>query len=267
MEYVLRYADQSMLDFHVDEFQTGTELMQAFQKSDYKIVFLDILMDGISGVETAYKIRETDSECVIVFTTTSPDFRAEGFDVGAIHYLLKPFTFEAVTKALDRCKRLFAASERYFCVIANRQSVKVRFQDVLYVEVYGKCTLIHTINDTIKTYTPISKIALLLREGPFLACHRCYIVNMRYISGILDDCFELDNEKKIPIRRKGRQAIKDEYKRYFINSIRSLGDGQSFAAACWHLCEYCALCFPVLLSFHGSAEDFGQKASCHCLSG
>lgn len=225
LEYVLRYADQFMLDFHVDEFQTGTELMQAFQKSNYKIVILDILMNGISGVETAYQIREIDSECAIIFTTTSPDFRAEGFDVGAIHYLLKPFSYEAVTKALDRCKRLCVASERYFSVIANRQSVKVRFQEALYIEVYGKCTLIHTVNNIIKTYTPLSKIAVLLSEGPFLACHRCYIVNMRYISGILDDSFELDNQEKIPIRRKGRQAIKEEYKRYFINSIRSLGDG------------------------------------------
>lgn len=225
VESILRYADQSMLDFHVDEFQTGTELMQAFPKSDYKIVFLDILMDGISGVETAYQIRKTDSECIIIFTTTSPDFRAEGFDVGATHYLLKPFAFEEVAKALDRCKRLFAASERYFSVTANRRPVKIRFQEVLYMEVYGKCTLIHTLCCTIKTYTPISKIALLLKGGPFLACHRCYLVNMRYISGILDDCFELDNQEKIPIRRRGRKAIKDEYKRYFINSIRSLGDG------------------------------------------
>lgn len=222
--YILRYADRFMLDFKIEEFATGTELLRAYQKAAYQIVFLDILMDGLSGVETAYKIRETGCDCILIFTTTSPDFRAEGFDVGAVHYLLKPLTYEGVENALNRCKRIFVESEKQFSIVTNRQTVRVRFKDVLYLEVYGKCTLIHTFNGVIKTYTPLFKVASLLQSGPFLMCHRCYVVNMSYVSGILEDCFELDTKEKIPIRRKGRQAIKDEYCQYFLNSVRGHED-------------------------------------------
>ena len=220
IEYILQYANQNMLDFQVEPFETGTELLHAFRESAYKIIFLDILMDGITGVETAYKIREMGSDCIIIFTTTSPEYRAEGFDIGAVHYLLKPLQYKAVEDALNRCKRLFTENEKYFSIIVNRHSVQVRFKDALYIEVFGKYTLIHTLNDILKTYIPLFKIATLLNEGPFLECHRCYIVNMYYISGILEDCFQLDNGEEIPIRRKGRQAIKDEYSRYFLNAIR-----------------------------------------------
>lgn len=224
-KYILQYANQFMLDFQIEMFETGIELLPAFQKTAYKIIFLDIFMKGISGVETAYKIREKDSESMIVFITTSPDFRAAGFDIGAVHYLLKPLTYKMVETALNRCKRLFVENEKYISIIANRHTARIRFRDILYAEVYGKCTIIHTRNGDLKTYTPLSKVAALLNGGPFLVCHRCYIVNMRYISGVFEDCFKLDNDEAIPIRRQGRQAIKDEYYRYFLNSIRRKEDG------------------------------------------
>ena len=219
-EYITQYADQFMLDFQIETFQTGADLLDAFQKSEFKIIFLDIIMDGISGVETAYRIRKKDSECMVVFITTSPDFMAEGFDLGAVHYLLKPLTYKMVEEALNRCKRLFIESEKYLSIVTNRHTVRVRFKDILYIEVYGKCTFIHTLNGSLKTYNPLFKIATLLIDGPFLECHRCYIVNMCYISDVLEDCFKLDNGEKIPIRRKGRQAIKDGYYKYFLNSMR-----------------------------------------------
>lgn len=224
IDYILQYANQFMLDFQVEAFETGAELLHAFRESAYKIIFLDILMDGMTGVETAYKIREMGSECVIIFTTTSPEYRAEGFDIGAVHYLLKPLQYKAVEDALCRCKRLFTENEKYFSVIVNRHSVRIRFKDVLYIEVFGKCTLIHTSGNVLKTYIPLFKIAALLNEGPFLESHRCYLVNMHYISGVLEDSFQLDNGEEIPIRRNGRQAIKDEYSRYFLSAVRSNAD-------------------------------------------
>ena len=218
--YIMQYADRYLLDFQIDTFGTGSELLQAFQKNEYKIIFLDIIMNGLSGVETAYKIREKSDECMIVFMTASPDFRAEGFDIGAVHYLMKPLTYSMVEEALHRCGRQCEESGKYFNVVVNRHTTQVRFKDILYIEVYGKCTLIHTLSNILRTYTPLSTMESLLNKGPFLKSHRCYIVNMRYISGVFDDCFKLDNGERIPIRRKGKQLIKDKYSRYFLDSTR-----------------------------------------------
>ena len=218
-EYISQYADKMMLDIEIHTMDSGMKLISEFQKSAYKIIFLDIYMDGLSGVETAKKIRELDKLCMIIFTTTSPDFRAEGFEVGAIHYLLKPLTYNAVKEALNRCNWLFAESEKRFNIMVDRHAVQVRMQDILYTEVFGKMVLIHTVRETLKTYMPLSQISALL-EGSFLQCNRSYIVNMRFISAVLKECFQLENGEMIHIRYNGRQKVKDEYNSYFLNSIR-----------------------------------------------
>jgi Response regulator of the LytR/AlgR family len=219
-EFILHYTGQTMLDIEVDEYADGEALLDAYRELRYPIVFLDIFMKGLSGVDAAYKIRERNADCLLIFTTESPDYMAAGFDVGATHYLLKPLTYKRVEEALNRCRRIFSENERYFCVTADRRTVQIRFRDVLYTEVFGKLVLIHTAGGEVKTYTPLGQIADMLSGGPFLQCHRCYIVNMNFISGVLDDCFVLDNNETIPIRRKGRQDLKDAYSRYFLTALR-----------------------------------------------
>lgn len=222
-KYILQYADKMMLDIEIQTIDSGVKLISEFQKSAYKIIFLDIYMDGLSGVETALKIRETDKQCMIIFTTSSPDYRAEGFEVGAVHYLLKPLKYNEVEEALNRCSRLFVESEKYFSITVERHTVQVRMQDILYIEVYGKLVLIHTVRETLKTYMPLAQIAALL-DGPFLKCNRSYIVNMRHITAVHKECFQLENGESIPIRYNGRQKVKDEYNLYFMGSLRGHDD-------------------------------------------
>lgn len=224
-EHILSYAGQHLLDIEIAAFQSGEALLDSFSQHPFQMVFLDIYLEGISGVETAFKIREKDENCIIIFVSTSPDFRAEGFEVGAVHYLIKPAAYEGVETALNRCRRLFEEAEKCFEITVERRIVKVRTREVLYAEVYGKTVLIHTVSGSLKTYTTLSEIANLLEGGPFLICHRCYIVNMKFISEILEADFLLENGEKIPIRKNGRQKIKEEYLQYIFHVIRKREDG------------------------------------------
>lgn len=221
IKIIKEYAEQRLVDFEIDEFSSGIQLLDAFQSNPYRIIFLDIYMDELTGVQIAYKIRHTNRECMIIFTTTSPDFRAEGFEIGAVHYLLKPLGYKGVEEALNRCTRVFSESERYLTVIVSRQSCRVLFRDILFVEVYGKTALIHTLQSTLKTYMPLAKIEEQLKDGPFLRCHRCYIVNMGHISAVLDKAFQLENGEIVPIRKNGQQEVRQEYHKYILRSIRS----------------------------------------------
>ncbi len=223
-EYLLRYSKENMLNIEIEKFRSCEELLSAFSRYHFKIVFLDIYMGGISGVETAYKIRELDKDCAIIFITTSVDHRADGFEVGAVHYLVKPATYEGVRTALERCGRILAPEGKYFSILQNRNSVRVRMKDVIFAEVFGKEVLIHTANEKLKTYATLSKIAEYLTGDSFLMCHRCYIVNMRHITGVLDEDFVMDNGEKVPIRKNGRQKTKDEYSNYLFNSVRGVAE-------------------------------------------
>ncbi len=218
-KHISQYADEKMLDIKIKAFNSGIDLISDFLTEDYKIVFLDIYMNGFSGIETAYKIRDINRDCMIIFTTTSPDFRAEGFEVGAVHYLLKPLKYSNIEEALRRCSRLLLDSCKFINVTVDRHMVSVRLQDILYAEVYGKAVSIHTMNGVLKTYLTLAKLEAAL-TGTFLKCDRSYIVNMQYITGMERGSFLLTNGERVPIRFNGRQKVKDSYNQYLLKSIR-----------------------------------------------
>ena len=84
-------------------FQRGRVFGARFTAGKYDLIFLDIYMDGITGMETAKRIRRADHGCRIIFITTSPEFAVESYDVSASFYLLKPIEKNGVFAALDRC--------------------------------------------------------------------------------------------------------------------------------------------------------------------
>ncbi len=230
-EYLTSYTHRLLLNVEIVPFRSGEELLCAFSKGAFQLIFLDIYMDGISGVETAFRIREKDPDCVLVFATSSPGFRAEGFDVGAIHYLIKPVTREGVEAVLSRCRRLIGEAMKQIEIMVDRRNVRVRMGDILYAEVYGKTVLIHTLEGALKTRITLGELAVLLEEASFLPCHRCYIVNMRYITEMEESDFVLENGACIPIRKNGRQKTKDAYIQYVFDAVRRRDGGLSVKSA------------------------------------
>ena len=219
-EYLKKYSDEFMLDYEVAEYYNGEELLKVCADTPFGIVFLDIYMEGLSGVSLAYQLRAQEQHCAIIFTTSSPDFRADGFEVGAVHYLIKPITYDGVWTALERCKHLLLESERHFNVVTNRLTVKIRLRDVLFAEVYKNQVLIHTTSGIVSTYSTLSELLTLMNDRRFLMCHRCYIVNMKYITQLLEEDFLLSNGEKVPIRKNGRQQIKEWYGNYLFQSVK-----------------------------------------------
>lgn len=218
------YARQNQLEFEIDEFEDGTAFLAAFHRASYLVVFLDVYMGETGGVETARAVCSMDENCAIIFVTSSPDFRAEGFEVAAVHYLIKPIGYAEIQTAMNRCKHRFNLDDRFFFVLSDRRRIRIHFKDVIYIEVYGKVTLAHTTGAVIKSRTPLAEIKKLLESGPFLQCHRCYIVNMMMIRKVLEDGFLMKNTDNVPIRKNGRQEIKDAYSDYLFHSVRGDAD-------------------------------------------
>lgn len=99
-----------------DLFASGEAFLEHFEPGRYDIIFLDIYMSGMTGMETARRIREQDTNCSLLFVTTSPDFAIDSYDVNATYYLLKPVNEAQVTRALDRCNMDRIERDRYVMV-------------------------------------------------------------------------------------------------------------------------------------------------------
>lgn len=187
---------------------------------DCRINFLDIYMDGISGIELARRILEKDKGAAIVFTTISPDFMAEGFQLGIVHYLVKPFDYKNVEVALERCLRLVGKTERYIELSVDREIRRILFSQIIYVEFQNRYCLICTKDTKLKSYLRLTDLEEKLDDPRFLRCHRSYLVNLDYVSKISGYNFVLHDGFFIPVRREERSVMKLKFENYYFEKSR-----------------------------------------------
>jgi len=192
----------------------------SLKDKDIKLAFLDIYMPGLSGVELARKIRETDKDIAIVFTTSSPDHGLDGYSVKALQYLLKPIGYPKLKDTLDDCMAIFADSLQYIEVIAERVAVKIPLKDITFIEIHAHYGLIHTTKEIIKCRIILDEIEKELHGKTFLRTHRSFIVNMRYIKNVEDNDFILSSGEAVPIRKNDKLKIKQAYMDYIFAQTR-----------------------------------------------
>lgn len=188
------------------------------------IMLLDIMMpcgegSRATGIDTARQLRGEGYTGSIIFTTTSEDYYPEGFEVGAMHYLVKPLTYEALSKALSRAIYITDDPERVITVPVNRIQMSIPISRIRYAEVYGRETILHTKDDTLRVLLPLKKIERLLDDASFLRCYRSYIVNMDYVASMEDACFVMRDDTRIPLTLRNRQALREQYFSYRLKNV------------------------------------------------
>ena len=211
---VERYFSEIDCYVEIMGYENGDRLLEDLTAnviSDVKIAFLDIYMPGTNGIDTAKKIRETDKDMTIIFTTTSKAHGLDGFSVYALQYLVKPVKYPEIKDTLDKCTQKYADSLKYIEVLSDRLTVRSYFKDIMYIECFDTALFIHTPTGVIKTFLPLSELEKQLKGSGFLRTQRSYIVNLRYVDDMVANEFILENGKAIPIRRSDRQALKQAY--------------------------------------------------------
>lgn len=214
------YCEKAMLEVEIDLYPTGSLLLPHVSKGAYELYILDIYMEPIDGMELARAIRKTDNDCEIIFLTTSPDFALEGFGVHAIGYLLKPLIPSALSELLDRHSSRFLRSARYITIKHSRSTVRLRRRVILYAEIYGKQTIIYTLDGTYQTWTSLDELERQLDGEPFLRCHRSYIVNMQCIDRVQGASFILENGSQIPISSHDAAQYKKIWQDYVFTEAK-----------------------------------------------
>lgn len=197
-------------------FKSGEELLLTDKEAD--ILLLDIQMSGKNGVETAGELRKKNKDVIIIFVTALDDFVFQAFDVGAFHYLVKPFDdkkFEevlgnAVKEIEERQKREdFRQKKRSFMVQTGGKHVTVDPAEIIYAEVYDRKVILHTTREDIEYYGKMKDLQEKAGED-FYRPHRAYLVNFNYIRKY--DATTIDLEKGQALMAK--QNYKDFVKSY-----------------------------------------------------
>lgn len=208
----------------VHEFTSGEELLSSFAPSFWDVIFLDICMKGVDGMETARRIRELDGRVKLVFVTGSSDYAVESYRVDCSFYLVKPFHPDEVHEALLHC-RLPELDRRTVCVVSGRLPVTLHAASILFAErtkaAYRTIRISLSDNSFVDTRMPFEDFApLLLRCGGFCLSNRSCIVNVAEISRLTDNEVTLSSGCVLPVSRSKSSNLKEAYSKYLFARTR-----------------------------------------------
>lgn len=212
---VQEYFSKRQIFRVVDTYSDGKSFLENWTANAYDLVFLDIMMPGMTGIEVARKIRETDSSCLIIFISASTEFALQGFEVRAFDYLVKPLTEEKLEHTMSLCHDQLVKHIRYIEIKVSRNIVKLPLQDIIFTDYYNHYIQIHTPSGVIRSYQQFDTFApLLLCYPQFLCCYRNCIVNMDLIDAIDKEDFIMNTGERVPIMKGNRRKIHQEYADY-----------------------------------------------------
>jgi DNA-binding LytR/AlgR family response regulator len=219
---LMSHIEKTSLDVEMQRFENGESFLEAFEPGSFDLIFLDVYMGELSGVQTAEKIREQDSQVVIVFTTTSEDFTRESYRLNAYKYMLKPIYQDDVVDALELAiVKRDRAREAHLDIISDGEPVSIPFSDIEYVESRnGKSYVVTQNGEDYSTATSLDSLERILLPPRFLRTHRAFIANLDHVDDIEED-FLMDNGDVVYIRVKDHRRIRHAYDDYIFNSVRS----------------------------------------------
>jgi DNA-binding LytR/AlgR family response regulator len=213
-------VEMTRIPYTLDTFSSGEALLEIFEKEKYDLIFLDVYMGELTGVQTAERIRDIDTQVVIVFTTTSEDFTREGYRLNAYKYLLKPVVEEDVLDALELATlKRDRAQGATLAIVTDNVPVIILLNDIIFVESSNRRSLIYTTGETYATTLTIDALEKLLPSPRFLRSHRSYIVNLDHVDDIEED-FIMDNGDIAYIAVKNHRKIKHAYDDYLFSTAR-----------------------------------------------
>lgn len=183
-QYLRRYESENNVRFQITSFADGIDILDDYA-SQYHLIFLDIQMKMIDGLETARKIRERDDGVILYFVTNLSQHATEGYDVDAKGYLIKPISYHILARQLDKvCRELERKEERFLLLSNSREMLRIPLKNIYYIESIGHYIEIHSTTETITVHIPLRDVEEKLAARQFFRCSNGVIVNLEYVESI-----------------------------------------------------------------------------------
>lgn len=201
-QHVLAWAKERSRSVHIFIYGNAESFLFSLEDRAPDAVFADIQMPGMSGMEMIRKLREKDSEMPVVFTSGLSEYLQEGYEVQALHYLVKPISAEKVFECMDRvCSQ--KSTRSMFVARTEDGMVRLDLREANYCEAEGHyARFVMTDRTEIRVLRSISELGKELPEEAFVRCHRSYLCNLENVKQIMQEVVIFDNGESVPVSRR-----------------------------------------------------------------
>lgn len=212
---VNKWAYENAVKAIIDMFESAENFKSAWSESKtFDILLLDIEMSGQNGMELAKEIRQSDTKLIIIFITGYIDYMSEGYDVSALHYLIKPLKEDKLFEVLDRAVQTLGKDMEILNVTINRKEIIIPLREIIYIESALHYIIINTVKEQYKVKMSLTEIEEKLGDG-FFKCTRSFIIGLRYVRRISKNDVMLTTGVSIPLGRGLYKGINKAYIKYF----------------------------------------------------
>lgn len=214
-ELINTYGENNGVIFEIYMFSSGQELIDEVKAGHVPdMIFLDINMEKLDGIETAKQIRMSLKDVAIVLVTAYINYSLEGYKVRAVRFLVKDELEDTIPECLDTVitdiKR--NAEEMEFAFVEGRVSLKLK--DLIYIETNAHVQFFHTKNKTYRIYKKLDDIERELSPYGFARVHKSFVVNLAYVTKISAYRLYLSTGVEIPVPRNRYNPVKNRYALY-----------------------------------------------------
>ncbi len=204
IRYVEKYAEGAGEEITAIHFGNPVDFLEKYH-GEYDVIFMDIIMEMMNGMECAAKLRQRDENVLLCFITNMAQYAIRGYEVGAFDFMIKPVVYEEFALKMDRIRRLLDKRVVESVLINSRGSVqKVAVRDLTYVEVYNHVLIYHTEKDQYEAYGKLTELENDERFRRFLRIGTSHLVNCDHISAFENDTIVVKGVR-LPVSRRRRK--------------------------------------------------------------
>lgn len=203
-----KYAKTRGIDFETVDFYSGEQLLASDRELD--MLFLDIAMPGIDGLEVARELNRRGVSYKVVLLTGKTECMKAGYKVRAFRFVTKPIAEEEFFEAVDDVRACMLGEEE-ITVYQNRIPYRIRQKDILYIASDRAQTVICTKKDSYRSEKSLKEWEAKLEVKLFVRCHRSYLVNLSKIDRMEKDLLYLYGEYKVPLSKRQRKKVEEAF--------------------------------------------------------
>ncbi|WP_311243635.1 LytTR family DNA-binding domain-containing protein [Microbacterium sp. WCS2018Hpa-23] len=208
LSHLDRFQREQGETFRVSAFRDGAEVIADY-RPEWDVIFLDVQMPRVDGMTAARRIREVDSEVIIVFVTSSPHYAVSGYEVDALSYLLKPVAYASFEQEMSRVITRLRRRPRQEVLFTATDGThhRIGVDDIRFVESVRHRIDLHTVDGIFSVATTVKSMEAELSQFGFLRCNSGLLVNLAHVTGIDGNDCRIRGGGRLPISRPRKREF------------------------------------------------------------
>lgn len=207
--FLEQYASDNGENFDITIFGDALAFLDGYKRI-YDMVFMDIELPFIDGMEAAKRLRAVDQQVILIFVTNMASFAVKGYEVNALDYLVKPVHYSDFELKLRRAVARSEEAQEAILVVRQSGFLRLRLQEIRYIEVRGHTLIFHTETGLVNGSGTLLETEEKLKNKGFLRCNKCYLVNQKHIAAVQGYTLVMVGGEELQISRPRKKTFMSE---------------------------------------------------------